>query len=78
VTRLHYAVARLNRNIAPEVPARRAKRMTKLPMNVRDWPLIWKELYEERAGIMAADGWTRGEAEILAEEDIRKIAAKAA
>ena len=55
---------------------KRAKRMTKLPLNLKDWPLLWKEMYEERAGIIEADArLPRAVAEKLAEEDIRKQAA---
>ena len=55
---------------------KRAKRMTKLPLNLKDWPLLWKELYEERAGIIEAEArLPRDVAQKLAEEDIRKQAA---
>ena len=55
---------------------KRAKRMTKLPLNLKDWPLIWKEMYEERAGIIEMQArLPREQAERLAEIDIRKQAA---
>jgi hypothetical protein len=62
-----------------EIGKKRAKRMKPLPRNVKDWPLLWKEKYEERAGIMQFQGnLTRDEAERCAEDDIRKIAGGAA
>lgn len=43
-----------------------------LPSMVRDWPLLWKELYEERAAIMEHEGkFPRHLAEQKAEMDIR-------
>lgn len=46
-----------------------------LPANVAAWPARWRELYEERAGIIEFQAnVSRGTAEIRAEEDIRKQA----
>ena len=47
-----------------------------LPPNKAAWPAKWRELYEERAGIMEADAkLSRQVAEIRAEQDIRRQAA---
>lgn len=49
-----------------------------LPPNIAAWPKKWRELYEERAGIMefqSVGTMSRQVAEIRAEQDIRKIAA---
>ncbi len=49
--------------------------MKPLPANVRDWPIIWWELYTERAGIIEFEARLPKEvAEKLAEQDIRKQA----
>ena len=47
-----------------------------LPLSIRDWPAEWRELYEERAGIMQEqDGdMAKKMAEAKAAEDIRKVA----
>jgi hypothetical protein len=46
----------------------------KLPANKADWPAEWKELWNERAGIMEYDGkMPRQQAEREAEADIRRI-----
>lgn len=51
--------------------------MTELPQNVRDWPDMWKQLYEERAGILEHEAkFTRYVAEKLAEQDTRRVAEK--
>ena len=43
-----------------------------LPTYVKDWPTYWRELYEERAGIMEFQGNMRKEdAERNAEANIR-------
>lgn len=43
-----------------------------LPRSIAAWPLIWKELYEERAALMEFSGnITRQDAEREAERDIR-------
>jgi hypothetical protein len=47
-----------------------------LPRNVADWPLCWREIFEERAGIMEFQGnLSRAEAERKAELDVRRQAA---
>ena len=47
-------------------------RQPTLPTHVKDWPLKWRELYEERAGIMEFQGNMRKEdAERNAEANIR-------
>jgi hypothetical protein len=47
--------------------------VTSLPLLIADWPHYWKELYEERAGIIEADArFQRSVAEKLAQEDIRR------
>ena len=46
-----------------------------LPLKLADWPKIWAELFEERAGLMEFDGgFSKAEAEYEAEKDIRKQA----
>lgn len=59
-----------------EISARKGyQRMNRLPRSIQDWPLIWKEAYQERAGIMQFQGnLGKEEAEKLAEQDIRKLA----
>lgn len=48
-----------------------------LPANPAAWPARYRELYEERAGIIEfMAGLTRQTAEFRAEQDIRKIAAQ--
>jgi len=49
----------------------------KLPENRAEWPSDWKEVFEERAGIMEHQGnMTRYAAERLAEIDTRNWAEK--
>lgn len=49
----------------------------KLPQNISDWPAEWRELYEERAGIMEHQGnMSKYAAERLAEQDTRRHAEK--
>ena len=46
---------------------------TSLPAKVSDWPVEWRELFEERAGIMEyVANLDRHAAEYWAERDIRK------
>ena len=46
-----------------------------LPLSVEDWPEFWRELYEERCGIIEfIANKPRVYAEILAEKDIRRQA----
>ena len=46
-----------------------------LPPNIAAWPARWRELYEERAGIMEYQAnLSRPTAEFRAEQDIRKLA----
>lgn len=46
-----------------------------LPDLIADWPDRWKELYEERAGIIEHDGKVkRIDAEFWAELDVRRQA----
>ena len=48
-----------------------------LPAQIDRWPKLWRERYEERAGIIEFQGnVTRGTAEIRAEQDVRKLAAE--
>ena len=48
-----------------------------LPPNRAAWPKKWRELFEERAGIIEFQGrFPREMAERLAEQDIRKLAAR--
>ncbi len=43
-----------------------------LPTNIADWPEDWREVFEERAGIMEYDGYlSRDEAEQWAETIVR-------
>jgi hypothetical protein len=47
--------------------------MTSLPLLIADWPQIWREAFEERAGIIENEArFQRSVAEKLAEEDIRR------
>jgi hypothetical protein len=47
-----------------------------LPTKVTAWPPKWRELYEERAGLIEFMGnLSRQTAEFRAEQDIRKVAA---
>lgn len=47
-----------------------------LPPNRAAWPKKWRELFEERAGIIEFMGnLSRQTAEFRAEQDIRKLAA---
>jgi hypothetical protein len=49
-----------------------------LPPNRAAWPAKYRELWEERAGIMEFQGdMTRDAAEWRAEQDVRKQAAQA-
>lgn len=51
--------------------------MTILPQNVRDWPDIWRDRYEERAAVLQYEAkFTRYVAEKLAEQDTRRVAEK--
>ena len=44
-----------------------------LPEKIADWPDKWRELYEERAGIMEfAGNISKATAESLAEKEIRR------
>ncbi len=48
-----------------------------LPENIADWPEQWRELYEERAGILQfTANFPRWKAEVMAEAEIRKQAHK--
>jgi hypothetical protein len=48
-----------------------------LPSNIAAWPPKWRELYEERAGIIEFQANLKREtAEFRAEQDIRKLAAR--
>jgi hypothetical protein len=50
--------------------------MRNLPPNIAAWPERFRELYEERAGIIEfMGGLTRQTAEFRAEADIRRVAA---
>ena len=54
---------------------KRAPRMKVLPRNIKDWPLLWRELYEERAGIIEHQALMPREiAEQRAEREIREQA----
>jgi len=56
---------------------RRAVKPVNLPPNRAAWPKKWRELFEERAGIIEFQGrFPREMAERLAEQDIRKLAAR--
>lgn len=45
-----------------------------LPLGIETWPAEWRELWEERSGIMEFDGgMTRKRAEREAENDIRRM-----
>jgi hypothetical protein len=49
-----------------------------LPVKISDWPAEWLELWNERAGIMEAEGkMLRWRAEREAERDIRKLESRA-
>lgn len=46
-----------------------------LPDKVANWPTEWRELFEERAGIIEfMSNLSRSTAEFRAEQDIRKLA----
>ncbi len=46
----------------------------KLPLNLKDWPLLAQEDFRERAAIMEfAGNLDREKAEKLAEQDVRKV-----
>ena len=46
-----------------------------LPAQLDRWPASYRDLYEERAGIMQFDGlMSRDQAELLAESEIRRQA----
>ena len=48
-----------------------------LPAQIDRWPKRWRELYEERAGLIEFQAnVSRGTAEIRAEQDMRKLAAE--
>ena len=48
-----------------------------LPAQIDRWPKLWRERYEERAGIIEFQAnVSRGTAEIRAEQDVRKLAAE--
>jgi len=48
-----------------------------LPPNRAAWPARWRELFEERAGLMEFEAkLSRPVAEIRAEQDVRKQAAQ--
>jgi hypothetical protein len=48
-----------------------------LPLNIAAWPANWRELYEERAGIIEFQAnLSRPTAEFRAEQDVRKLAAQ--
>jgi hypothetical protein len=49
-----------------------------LPPKIADWPPHWKELFDERAGIMEflSRDTTRESAEYWAEKDIRRQASR--
>lgn len=50
-----------------------------LPAKIADWPVIWRERYEERAGIIEVYArFPRERAEKLAESDTRRMAEKEA
>jgi hypothetical protein len=69
-------LARASHTTFGECTKKRAKKMKPLPRNIKDWPLLFREAYEERAGIIEFQGnKTREEAQRLAEEDIRRGAA---
>lgn len=46
-----------------------------LPPEIAHWPAAWRELWEERAGIMQFDAkLSRDQAELLAESEVRRQA----
>lgn len=46
-----------------------------LPEKISEWPPEWRELWNERSGVMEFDGgMSRRHAEAQAESDVRKIA----
>ena len=48
-----------------------------LPKEIAAWPPAWREVFEERAGIIEYLGnVSRFAAEVRAEQDVRKIAAE--
>lgn len=48
-----------------------------LPERIDDWSDYWREMYEERAGVMEYEGnFPRWKAEIMAEQDIRQLASR--
>ena len=48
-----------------------------LPAQIDRWPKLWRERYEERAGIIEFQAnVSRGTAEFRAEQDVRKLAAE--
>ena len=66
---------RISQHTLGEISRKRARKMSRLPANTKDWPLLFREAYEERAGIIEFQGRvSRNEAEKLAEVDIRKLA----
>ena len=49
-----------------------------LPRKLEDWPNRWREQYEERAAIVEyLANFPRYKAEIMAEQEIRKLAQEA-
>jgi hypothetical protein len=48
-------------------------RQPQLPPKTSDWPVAWREAFEERAGIMEFQGnMPRDTAEFWAEKDVRR------
>jgi hypothetical protein len=46
-----------------------------LPKNISEWPILWREAFEERAGIIEHDArMPKAAAEWWAEKDVRKQA----
>jgi hypothetical protein len=46
-----------------------------LPAQIAQWPAAWREVFEERAGIMQFDArLSRDQAELLAESEVRRQA----
>jgi hypothetical protein len=46
-----------------------------LPAQIAHWPAAWREVFEERAGIMQFDArLSREQAELLAESEVRRQA----
>ena len=53
----------------------RGASVVSLPAQLDRWPASYRDLYEERAGIMQFDGlMSRDQAELLAESEIRRQA----